>query len=126
MTRIQLRELCGARSGDKLDVSDITLFAPDARTYEALTEVVTADAVAEHFAGVATGPVERYLVPNVLALKFVLHGALGGGASIGLRSDGQGKTYGLALLRLWVHVPDDVATNRRPQHPDPRKAGHAS
>ena len=129
MTRLQLRELCGARSGDKVDVSDVTLFAPDARTYEALTEVVTSDVVAEHFAGLASGPVERYLVPNVWALKFVLHGALGGGASIGLRSDGQGKTHGLALLRLWVDVPDDLAAaaNRRPLHPatDPRKADHA-
>jgi hypothetical protein len=126
MTRIQLRDLCGARSGDKLDVSDVTLFATDARTYQALSDIVTADVVAEHFAGLVSGPVERYLVPNVWALKFVLHGALGGGASIGLRSDGQGKTHGLALLRLWVDVPDDVAKNRRPHHPHAGRADHAS
>jgi hypothetical protein len=132
MTRIQLRELCGARSGDKLDVSDITLFAPDVLTFQALSDVVTVDVVAHHFAGLVSGPVERYLVPNVWALKFVLHGALGGGASIGLRSDGQGKTHGLALLRLWVDLPDDLAAaataaaNRRPQHPDARRADHAS
>jgi hypothetical protein len=124
MTRVQLRDLCGARSGDKLDVSDVTLFADDAETYEALTEVVTADVVREHFQGLATGPVERYLVPNVWALKFVLHGALGGGASVGLRSDGQGKTHGMALLRLWVDVPDDLEINARPRYP--RKADHAS
>lgn len=126
MTRVQLRDLCGARSGDKLDVSDVTLFAPDAHTYQALCDVVTADVVARHFAGLVSGPVERYLVPNVWALKFVLHGALGGGASIGLRSDGQGKTHGLALLRLWVDVPDDVTANRRPHYSPPGRVDHAS
>lgn len=119
MTRCRLRELCGARSGDKLDVSDISLFADDAIVYNALRDVVTADAVARHFAGLVTGPVERYLVPNVRALKFVLHGALGGGASKTLRSDSQGKTYGLLLLRMQVDVPDDViARGRRPTPPN--------
>ncbi len=119
MTRVQLRSLCGARSGDKLDVSDVTLFADDQETYEALCEVVTAEVVAKHFGPLVTGNVERYLVPNVWALKFVMHGALGGGASAGLRSDGQGKTHGLALLRLWVDVPDAVAERaRRPRHPE--------
>jgi hypothetical protein len=111
MTRIQLRSLCGARSGDKLDVSDVTLFADDQPAYEALCDAVTADTVAAHFGPLVTGPVERYLVPKVWALKFVMHGALGGGASAGLRSDGQGKTHGLALLRLWIDVPDEVAEN---------------
>jgi hypothetical protein len=111
MSRVQLRSLCGARSGDKLDVSDVTLFADDQQTYDALCDAVTADAVAAHFGSLVTGEVERYLVPNVWALKFVMHGALGGGASAGLRSDGQGKTHGLALLRLWIDVPDEIAVN---------------
>lgn len=120
MTVCQLRELCGARSGDKLDVSDISLFADDPVVYEALCAVVTADAVARHFAGLVGGPVERYLVPNVWALKFVLHGALGGGASMTLRSDSQGKTYGLLLLRMRVDLPDDViARSRRAPAPLP-------
>ena len=59
------------------------------------------------------GPVERYLVPNVLALKFVLHGALGGGVTMSLRSDTQGKTLGLSLLRMWVDLPDDTVLSRR-------------
>ncbi len=118
MTRIQLRSLCGARSGDKLDVSDITLFADDEQSYQALCEAVTAEVVADHFGALVTGKVERYLVPNVWALKFVLHAALGGGASAGLRSDGQGKTHGLALLRLWIDVPEAVAERAgRPRHP---------
>lgn len=118
MSRVQLRSLCGARSGDKLDASDITLFADDAATYQALCDAVTAEVVAAHFGSLVTGNVERYLVPNVWALKFVLHGALGGGASGGLRSDGQGKTHGLALLRLWIDVPAEVAERaNRPRHP---------
>jgi hypothetical protein len=118
MTRVQLRSLSGARSGDKLDISDVTLFAPDEPTYQALCDVVTAEVVAAHFGPLVGGPVERYLVPNVWALKFVMHGALGGGASAGLRSDGQGKTHGLALLRMWVDVPAEVANGAiRPLHP---------
>lgn len=118
MSRVQLRSLCGARSGDKLDASDITLFADDEATYQAVCDAVTADVVAAHFGTLVTGNVERYLVPNVWALKFVLRGALGGGASGGLRSDGQGKTHGLALLRLWVDVPEAVAAGAsRPRHP---------
>ncbi len=118
MTRVQLRSLCGARSGDKLDVSDITLFADDEQTYQALCDAVTAEVVAAHFGPLVSGPVERYLVANIWAVKFVLHGALGGGASAGLRSDGQGKTHGLALLRLWIDVPAAVAERaHRPRHP---------
>ncbi len=121
MTRVQLRSLCGARSGDKLDVSDVTLFADDEPAYQALCDVVTAEVVAKHFGPLVTGPVERHLIPHVWALKFVLHGGLGGGASAGLRSDGQGKTHGLALLRLWVDVPAQVAERaNRPRHPASR------
>ena len=113
MPTCQLRDLCGARSGDKLDVSDISLFADDDVVYEALCQIVTADRVAQHFAGLIRGPVERYLVPNVLALKFVLHQALAGGASVSLRSDSQGKTHGLLLLRMRVEVPDEIADRGR-------------
>ena len=78
-----------------------------------LLDQVTADRVAEHFGSLVTGPVERHLVPNVFALKFVLHGALGGGVTVSLRSDTQGKTHGLSLLRMWVDVPDDTVLTRR-------------
>jgi hypothetical protein len=118
MTLVQLRDVCGARSGDKLDVSDVTLFADDEPTFRALCEVVTAEVVAEHFGSMVRGPVQRYLVPNVWALKFVMHGALGSGPSAGLRSDGQGKTHGLALLRLRVDLPDEIARRAtRVRHP---------
>ncbi len=113
MMRCQLRDVCGSRSGDKGDTSDIALFADDRRTYEALVGQVTAERVAAHFGPLVAGPVERYLVPNVLALKFVMHGALGGGVTCSLRSDSQGKTLGLSLLRLWVDLPDDAVLRRR-------------
>ena len=106
--RCRLRDVCGARSGDKGEISDVSLFADDAETYAALVEVVTAKRVAEHFGSLAAGPVVRYLAPNVLALKFVLYGALGGGVTRSLRSDSQGKTHGLSLLRMWVELPDDL------------------
>ena len=104
-----LRDLCGVRSGDKGDRSDLTLFADDRATYDALLEVVTPEVVAEHFDGLVEGPVERFEVPNVWAIKFVLHGALAGGGPRSLRSDNLGKTLGGALLRLRVEVPDEIA-----------------
>ena len=111
MATIELRELCGVRSGDKGDISDLSLFADDPAAYEAIRSVVTAERVKEHFGSLVTGPVERYEAPNVWALKFVLHGALGGGAPRSLRSDNLGKTHGAALLRMVVEVPDEVASS---------------
>jgi hypothetical protein len=120
MTRIRLRDICGVRSGDKGDISDISLFADGLDTYTALVHQVTAGRVAAHFGALVHGPVERHLVPNVLAIKFVLHGALGGG-TLSLRSDAQGKTHGLSLLRLWVDLPDELIqqSTRRTRAPLP-------
>ena len=111
MARIQLRDLCGARSGDKGDISDLSLFADDEAAYAAIRAEVTAARVKAHFGSLVDGEVERFEAPNVLALKFVMHGALGGGAPRSLRSDNLGKTHGASLLRMWVDVPDDVAAN---------------
>ncbi len=111
--RCQLRDVCGVRSGDKGDISDITLFADDRATFEALVAEVTPERVADHFGALVRGHVERYLVVKVLALKFVLHDALGGGVTMSLRSDTQGKTLGLSLLRMWVDLPDDTVLSRR-------------
>jgi hypothetical protein len=111
--RIQLRDLCGARSGDKGDIADLSLFADDDAAYEAIRAEVTAERVRAHFGPLVKGPVERYEVPNVLALKFVCHEALGGGAPRSLRSDNLGKTLGASLLRLWIDVPDEVAAGAR-------------
>lgn len=129
--RCRLRDLCGARSGDKGDISDITVFADDRDFYDVLVPQLTSERVAAHFGELVRGPVERYLVPNVLAIKFVMHGALGGGASLSLRSDSQGKTHGLSLLRMYVDVPEELLERSkrrvrppiRPQRP-PRASGN--
>lgn len=121
MPRIQLRDLCGARSGDKGDISDVSLFADDPVAYDAIRTEVTAARVKAHFGSLVNGPVERFEVPNVWALKFVLYDALGGGAPRSLRADNLGKTFGAALLRMWIDVPDDVAASaRRRPAPLPR------
>lgn len=130
MTLVSLRELCGTRAGDKGDIADISLFAYDESVYSQICEQVTVERVKHLFAGIAYGAVRRYEVPNLLALKFVLESALGGGASQSLRSDNLGKTLGGALLRLAIDVPDDVSFTRKPRpvvpRNDPRTPGRKS
>lgn len=122
MTRIRLRDLCGTRSGDKGDISDLSLFADDQAAYDVIRAEVTAERVKAHFGSLVKGEVERYEAANVLALKFVMHDALGGGAPRSLRSDNLGKTHGATLLRMWIEVPDDVAANaRRKRAPLPQE-----
>lgn len=122
VARIQLRDLCAARPGDKGDISDLSLFADDGTAYEAIRAEVTADRVKAHFGSLVRGEVVRYEVPNVWALKFVMHGALAGGAPRSLRSDNLGKTLGASLLRMVIDVPDEVAAGarRRARPPVPR------
>ena len=109
MTRIRLGEFCQARSGDKADVANIAVFAPTPDAYELLRQQLTAARVAEHLAPLVAGPVVRYEAPNVLALNFVCHQALGGGGPRTLRSDILGKTLGPNLLRMEVTVPAELA-----------------
>lgn len=124
--QIALRELCGVRSGDKGDTSDLTLFADDRKTYEILLDQVTVQSVKAHFGSMVTGSVTRYEAANVLAVKFVLEGALGGGGPLSLRSDNLGKTLGGALLRMTVDVPDDIAlASPRYRRRPPQLAGTA-
>ena len=111
MARIQLRDLCGARSGDKGDISDLSLFADDETAYQAIRAEVTSERVKAHFGALVKGRVERHEAANVLALKFVMQEALGGGAPRSLRSDNLGKTHGATLLRMWIDVPDEVAAS---------------
>jgi hypothetical protein len=116
--RRRLHDLgCGYRAGDKGDVADVALFAPDGAVYELIRAVVTAERVKAHFGSLVLGPVERYEAPNVLALNFVLHDALGGGGPRSLRADNLGKTLGGALVRLEVEVPAALA-DRRAVAPD--------
>lgn len=100
----RLVELAHARSGDKGDIANIALFAPDRATYDLLAREVTPERVRAHFEGIMTGHVERFEVPNILALNFVLHSALNGGASRSIRSDALGKSLSSALLRMEIEV----------------------
>lgn len=115
MARLALREICGYRSGDKGDISNVAIFADDAATFELIRREVTAERVKAHFGAMVRGEVVRYEAPNVWALNFVMHGALGGGGPRSLRADNLGKTLGGALVRLEIEVPDDWAGRRRPR-----------
>ena len=117
MTRLQLREFCGYRAGDKGDTSDVALFAYDDAGYALIVAEVTAARVKAHFGSLVHGEVIRYEAENVHALNFVLRAALGGGGPKSLRSDNLGKTMGGALVRMEIDVPDDVAAAlaRRPR-----------
>jgi hypothetical protein len=103
--KTQLRQIAHARSGDKGDDANIGLIALEAEHYPTLVREVTAERVKKHFAGICHGKVERYELPNLHALNFVLHHALDGGGLVSLRMDNQGKTYGAALLRMEIDVP---------------------
>ena len=110
MTRIQLVHLAHARSGDKGDTANVGVVAYDAAYYPLLVEKLTADRVQEHFAGIVEGEVERFELPKLHALNFVLRRALGGGGTLSLRSDAQGKVLSTALLRIEMDVPEEVAS----------------
>jgi hypothetical protein len=102
--KIALGELAHARSGDKGDRCNIGVIARRPEHYALLVRELTADRVRAHFGEWCKGPVERFELPNLGALNFVLHGALDGGALRSLRLDRQGKTYGLALMRLEIDI----------------------
>ncbi len=109
MTRIPLVHLAHARSGDKGDTANVGVIAYDEAHYDLLREQLTSEAVAAHFSTMVTGAVERFELPNLGALNFLLHGALGGGGTMSLMNDAQGKVFSTALLRMEIEVPDDVA-----------------
>lgn len=102
---VRLLELAHARSGDKGDTANVGLIALKPEYYPILVKQVTAARVARHFRGMITGPIERFELPNLHALNFLLHGALDGGGTISLKTDAQGKVFSTALLRLEVAVP---------------------
>jgi len=107
--KIRLLDIAHARSGDKGDTANVGIIALTPEWYEVLDRFVTTESVARHFGKEIDGPVERFTLPNLLALNFLLHGALGGGGTVSLKLDAQGKVFSTALLRLVIDVPDDVA-----------------
>jgi hypothetical protein len=113
--RVRLLDIAHARSGDKGDTANVGVIALEPRWYEVLEQHVTERKVAEHFRGMIEGDVERYEMPNLNALNFLLHGALDGGGTVSLKTDAQGKVYSTALLRIVIDVP--AADVRRLQLP---------
>jgi hypothetical protein len=107
--KVRLVDIAHARSGDKGDTANVGLIALEPRWYPVLAMFVTRDAVARHFKGLIAGGVDRFELPNLGALNFLLHGALDGGGTLSLKTDAQGKVYSTALLRMVIDVPDTIA-----------------
>lgn len=106
--RIQLKQICHARSGDKGDTGNVGLIALRDEYYPLILRHVTAERVKKHFEGIALGPVVRYEMPNICALNFLLHNALGGGGTKSLKNDAQGKTLGAALLKMEIEIEEPI------------------
>jgi hypothetical protein len=108
---IQLVKLAHARSGDKGDTANIGLIALSDEIYPLLVREVTAERVKQHFKGICKGEVERFELPNLGALNFLLHESLGGGGTLSLMTDAQGKTFSTALLRMGIELTDEEVQN---------------
>lgn len=108
MPKIQLLHLAHARSGDKGDTANVGVIALRPEYYPVLVEQLTTDRVRQHFRGICLGEVERFELPNLHALNFLLHESLGGGGTVSLKTDAQGKTLSTAMLRMEVEVPAEV------------------
>jgi hypothetical protein len=107
--KVQLLKLAHARSGDKGDTANVGLIARRDEFYPLLAREVTAARVKAHFGALVKGAVERFELPNLGALNFLLHESLGGGGTLSLMTDAQGKTFSTALLRMSVEISDDEA-----------------
>ena len=107
--RVRLVDIAHARSGDKGDTANVGLIALRREWYPLLERVVTRARVAAHFNGMIDGTVDRFELPNLGALNFLLHGALDGGGTLSLKTDAQGKVFSTALLRMTIDVPDEEA-----------------
>ena len=107
--KVRLVDIAHARSGDKGDTANVGVIALKPEWYPFLRDQLTLERVRAHFKGVITGDVQRYELPNLNALNFLLHGALGGGGTLSLKTDAQGKVFSTAMLRMVLDVPDEVA-----------------
>lgn len=110
--RVPLERIAHARSGDKGEASNVGLIADTPALYEVIRREVTAERVKAHFAKVCRGAVERFEVPQILALNFLLHDSLGGGGTASLITDAQGKTHGQGLLAMTIEVPAELLAER--------------
>lgn len=110
--KVSLTKLAHARSGDKGDTANVGLIALKDEYYPILVREVTADAVKKHFGQMVKGSIERFELPNLHALNFLLHGSLGGGGTLSLMTDAQGKTFSTALLRMEVDIEPDILSEK--------------
>lgn len=106
--KTQLIKIAHGRSGDKGDGSNVGIIARHPDIYPFLVEKLTADRVKEHMKHICKGEVERYELPNIGALNFILHNSLGGGGTVSLKLDAQGKTHASTLLRMELEVPEEL------------------
>ena len=102
--KIKLRDIAHGRSGDKGDAANIGIIANDQKSYQIIEKHLTAEKVKKHFEGICHGKVERFELPNIRALNFLLHNTLGGGGTVSLKLDAQGKTLAAALLRMELDI----------------------
>lgn len=102
--KIKLLDIAHGRSGDKGDASNIGIIAYDNNGFEIIKRYLTEEKVKKHFEGICLGKVERFELPNLRALNFVLHDTLGGGGTVSLKHDAQGKTLAAALLRMEIEI----------------------
>ena len=107
--KIELLKLAHARSGDKGDTANVGVIALKDEFYPILVREVTEERVKEHFAQMVKGAVERFELPNLSALNFLLHESLGGGGTLSLMTDAQGKTFSTALLRMNIEIDESEA-----------------
>jgi hypothetical protein len=107
--KVRLVDIAHARSGDKGDTANVGVIALRPEWYPLIAESLTKGRVVRHFAGVITGDVERFELPNLHALNFLLHGALDGGGTLSLKTDAQGKVFSTAMLRMVLDVDDPRA-----------------
>jgi hypothetical protein len=107
--RVQLVKLAHARSGDKGDTANVGLIALNPAFYPIMVREVTTARVKEHFKGICKGDVERFELPNLGALNFLLHESLGGGGTLSLMTDAQGKTFSTAMLRMQIEISEEEA-----------------
>jgi hypothetical protein len=111
--RVPLETIAFARSGDKGGDSNVGVVARNRPAYEWMLREMSAEFVKRALSGLVRGEVERYEIPGILALNFVLHDSLGGGGSASLLTDAQGKTHAQALLRTAIEVPAELVSSLR-------------
>ena len=104
MTKIKLKDIAHARSGDKGDAGNVGVIAYDDKGYEIIKKHLTTERVKKHFEGICFGKVERFEMPNIRAINFLLHNTLGGGGTVSLKHDAQGKILASAMLRMELEV----------------------